>query len=249
MANPKQQSEQSQAGNSAASQLEADVKRAVEQGLDLQEQVRQLTLAQISSGKFDLAALRELSQAVLNGALAGAQPLLQPALAQTGQAKEQLQQVVAGLDAALAQLAQGASLALQEAAGKAQAFSATDLSRARSDFEQLEQMFLETLQSTVSRTRDAAGVILSELLAHSRLHGSAVGAQLQQGWLTTAQQLGEVGRAQLDAGLKLAQASSDLLRQIAAGVLGGLAEQIKPAAKADAQAGKGGAGSAGGKDA
>lgn len=233
MANPKQQSEQSQAGSSAAAQLEADVKRAVEQGLDLQEQVRQLTLAQISSGKFDLAALRELSQAVLNGALAGAQPLLQPALAQTGQAKERLQQVVAGLDAALAQLAQGASLALQEAAGKAQAFSATDLSRARSDFEQLEQMFLETLQSTASRTRDAAGVILSELLAHSRLHGSAVGAQLQQGWLTTAQQLGEVGRAQLDAGLKLAQASSDLLRQIAAGVLGGLAEQIKPAAKPD----------------
>lgn len=242
MANP---NDQTQAGSSAAAQLEADVKRAVEQGLNLQDQVRQLTLAQISSGKFDLAALRELSQAVLNGALAGAQPLLQPALAQTGQAKEQLQQVVAGLDAALAQLAQSASLALQEAAGKAQAFSATDLKHARADFEQLEQMFLETLQSTASRTRDAAGVILSELLAHSRLHGSAVGAQLQQGWLTTAQQLGEVGKAQLDAGLKLAHASTDLLRQIAAGVLGGLAEQVKPAAKADAQAGKGSAGGKG----
>ncbi len=245
MANP---NDQTQAGSSAAAQLEADVKRAVEQGLNLQDQVRQLTLAQIGSGKFDLTALRELSQAVLNGALAGAQPLLQPALAQTGQAKEQLQQVVAGLDAALAQLAQSASLALQEAAGKAQAFSATDLKHARADFEQLEQMFLETLQSTASRTRDAAGVILSELLAHSRLHGSAVGAQLQQGWLTTAQQLGEVGKAQLDAGLKLAQASTDLLRQIAAGVLGGLAEQVKPAAKAGA-VDQGGQGSTGSKDA
>ena len=245
MANP---NPESQAVSSAAAQLEAEVKRAVEQGLNLQDQVRQLTLAQISSGKFDLAALRELIQAVLNGALAGAQPLLQPALAQTGQAKEQLQQVVAGLDAALAQLAQGASLALQEAAGKAQAFSATDPKQARADFEQLEQMFLETLQSTAGRTRDAAGVILSELLAHSRLHGSAVGAQLQQGWLATAQQLGEVGKAQLDAGLKLAQASTDLLRQIAAGVLGGLAEQVKPAAKAGA-VDQGGKGSAGSKDA
>ena len=222
----------------SAAQLEADVKRAVEQGLDLQERVRQLTLQQISSGPFDLAALRELSQAVLNGALAGAQPLLQPALAQTSQAKEQLQQVVAGLDAALAQLAQTASLALQEAAGKAQAFSATDLKSARADFAQLEQMFLDTLQSTASRTRDAAGVILSELAAHSRLKGSAVGAQLQQGWLTTVQQLGEVGKVQLDAGLKLAHAGGDLLRQIAAGVLGGLAEQVKPASKAD-QAGSG----------
>ncbi len=219
--------------NAAAAQLEAEVRRAVEQGLDLQQRVRELTLQQISSGQFDLAALRELSQAVLNGALAGAQPLLQPALSQTGQAREQLQQVVAGLDSALAQLAQTASLALQEAAGKAQAFSATDLQRARADFGQLEQMFLDTLQSTASRTRDAAGLILSELAAHSRLQGSAVGAQLQQSWLTTAQQLGEAGRAQLDAGLKLAQAGSDLLRQIAAGVLGGLAEQIQPAPKGD----------------
>ena len=118
MANP---NPESQAGSSAAAQLEADVKRAVEQGLNLQDQVRQLTLAQISSGKFDLAALRELSQAVLNGALAGAQPLLQPALAQTGQAKEQLQQVVAGLDAALAgSLAQLVSALLHWRAALAQ---------------------------------------------------------------------------------------------------------------------------------
>ncbi|MEN9903615.1 MAG: hypothetical protein RLZZ555_180 [Pseudomonadota bacterium] len=216
---------------SAAAQLEADVRRAVEQGLNLQQRVRELTLQQMASGRIDLAALRELSQAVLNGALAGAQPLLQPALAQSGQAREQLQQVVAGLDGALAQLAQTASLALQEAAGKAQLFAETDLRRARADFEQLEQMFLETLQATAARSRDAAGLIMSELATHSRLKGSAVGAELQRSWIRTAQQLGEAGRAQLDAGLKLAQASSDLLRQIAAGVLGGLADQIKPPAK------------------
>ena len=217
--------------SSAAAQLEADVRRAVEQGLDLQQRVRELTLQQISTGKFDLAALRELSQAVLNGALAGAQPLLQPALAQTGQAREQLQQVVSGLDGALAQLAQSAGLALQEAAGKAQAFADTDLRRARADFEQLEQMFLETLQTTAARSRDAAGMIMSELATHSRLKGSAVGAELQRSWSLVAQQLGEVGKAQLDAGLKLAQASSDLLRQIAAGVLSGLAEQVQPASR------------------
>ncbi len=216
---------------SAAAQLEAEVRRAVEQGLDLQQRVRELTLQQMASGKIDLSAMRELSQAVLNGALAGAQPLLQPALAQTGQAREQLQQVVAGLDAALAQLAQTASLTLQEAAGKAQAFADSDLKRARADFEQLEQMFLETLQSTAARSRDAAGMIMSELATHSRLKGSAVGTELQRSWIRTAQQLGEAGRAQLDAGIKLAQAGSDLMRQIAAGVLGGLAEQIKPAAK------------------
>lgn len=227
--------QQAPAGGSTA-QLEAEVRRAVESGLNVQEQVRLLTLNQISSGKFDLGALRELSQAVLNGAVAGTQPALQSALSQTGQAREQLQQVVAGLDAALAQLAQTARLALQEAAGKAQAYSETDLARARADFGRLESMFHETLQGSAAGARDAAGKILSELAAHARLNGSAVGTQLQETLSTTARQLGEAGRAQMDAGLQLAQVGTDLLRQIAAGVLGGLAEQIKPGARTDKEA-------------
>ncbi|MEY5097728.1 MAG: hypothetical protein RJA36_447 [Pseudomonadota bacterium] len=232
--------ERSQAGGSAAAQLEADVRRAVELGLNVQDQVRQLMLQQISSGRFDLAALRELSQAVLNGALAGAQP----ALAQTQQAREMLQQAVGGLDGALAQLAQTANLALQEAAGKAQAFSESDLARARADLARLESMFLDTLQATAGSTRDAAGKILSELASHARINGSAVGAQLQDTLVATARQLGEAGRAQMDAGLKIAQAGTDLLRQIAAGVLGGLAEQVKPAPRTG-EGGKAGKGSQG----
>ncbi len=41
-------------------------------------------------------------------------------------------------------------------------------------------------------------------------------------------QIGATGRAQVGAGLHLAQATSDLLRQIAAGVLTGLADHVKP---------------------
>jgi len=232
-----------QAGDGAA-QLEAEVRRAVEQGLNVQDRVRQLMLRQIGSGRFDLAALRELSQAVLNGALAGAQSALQLALAQTQQARTMLQQAVGGLDGALAQLAQTASLALQEAASKAQAFSESDLTRARADLVRLESMFLDTLQATAGSTRDAAGNILAELAGHARRNGSAVGAELQDTLTATARQVGEAGRAQMDAGLKIAHAGTDLLRQIAAGVLGGLAEQVKPAPRAGEgdQAGKGGQG-------
>ena len=217
-----------QAGDGAV-QLEAEVRRAVEQGLNVQDRVRQLMLQQIGSGRFDLAALRELSQAVLNGALAGAQSALRPALAQTQQARTMLQQAVGGLDGALAQLAQTASLALQEAAGKVHTFSESDLARARADLASLESMFLDTLQATAGSTRDAAGHILAELAGHARRNGSAVGAELQDTLAATARQFGEAGRAQVDAGLKIAQAGTDLLRQIASGVLGGLAEQVKPA--------------------
>ena len=207
--------------NPALAQLEADIQRAVEQGLDLQERVKQLTLSHIGAGRFDLAALRELSQAVLNGALAGAQPLLSSARLQGGPARAALEQVVAGLDAALARLAQSASLALQEAAGQARSHSETELARARADLGRLESLYLDTLQAAAAGARDMAGQIMTELAEHARRNGSAVGAQLHETLAGGARQLGELGRAQV---------GGDLLRQIAAGVLGGLAERVQPGA-------------------
>ena len=219
--------------NPALAQLEADIQRAVEQGLDLQERVKQLTLSHIGAGRFDLAALRELSQAVLNGALAGAQPLLSSARLQGGPARATMEQVVAGLDAALARLAQSASLALQEAADQARSHSETELARARADLGRLESLYLDTLQAAAAGARDMAGQIMTELAEHARRNGSAVGAQLHETLAGGARQLGELGRAQLAAGLQAAQVGGDLLRQIAAGVLGGLAEQVKPPLKAN----------------
>jgi hypothetical protein len=217
--------------NPAIAQLEADIQRAVEQGLDLQERVQQLTLSHIGAGRFDLAALRELSQAVLKGALAGAQPLLSSARLQGGPARAAMAQVVAGLDAALARLAQTASLALQEAAAQARSHSESELAQARADLGRLESMYLDTLQAAAASARDMAGQIMSELAEHARRNGSAVGAQLHETLAGGARQLGEIGRAQLSTGLQAAQVGGDLLRQIAAGVLGALAEQVKPPRK------------------
>ncbi len=220
--------------NPALAQLEADIQRAVEQGLDLQERVKQLTLSHIGVGRFDLAALRELSQAVLNGALAGAQPLLSSArLQEGGPARAALEQVVAGLDAALARLAQTASFALQEAAGQARSHSESELARARADLGRLESLYLDTLQAAAASARDMASQIMTELAEHARRNGSAVGAQLHETLAGGARQLGEIGRAQLAAGLQAAQVGGDLLRQIAAGVLAGVAERVQPPLKAN----------------
>ena len=132
------------------------------------------------------------------------------------------------LDAALAQLAEASKLALEEAAARAQTFSSEDLARARNDLESLEAMFLETLQTSASGAKDATGEILSDLARHARLYGSAVRAQLKETLAVITHQLGTAGRTQVVAGLHLAQATSDLLRQIAAGVLTGLADHVKP---------------------
>ena len=215
-------------GSNDTGTLEAEVRSAVEQGHDVQEMVRQLTLRRISARSLDIESLRQIASAVLRGAKAGVQKELNQSAAQTKITQARLKQAVAGLDVALAQFAEASKLALEEAAGRAQTFSSEDLARARSDLESLEAMFLETVKNAASGAKGAAGETLYDLAAHARIYGSAVRAQLTETLAVITHQLGAAGRTQAGAGLHLAQATSDLLRQIAAGVLTGLADHVKP---------------------
>ncbi|MBI4938456.1 MAG: hypothetical protein HY846_09650 [Nitrosomonadales bacterium] len=210
------------------STLEAEVRKTVEQGQDVQERVRQLTLRVISSRSLDIQSVRQAVSAVLRGAQAGVQKELQQSSAQSKVARDSLKQAVTGLDVALAQFAEAAKLTVEEAAGRAQKYSSEDLKRARADLANLETMFVETLQSSASAAKNAAGEILHDLAAHTRTHGSAVGRQLKETLSVFARHIGAAGRAQVGVGLHLAQNTADLMRQIAAGVLTGLADHIKP---------------------
>ena len=214
--------------NNDTSILEAEVCHAVEQGHDVQERVRKLTLRIISARSLDIESVKQTANAVLRGARAGVLKELRHSTAQTHIARDHLKQAVTGLDVALAQFAEAAKLTVEEAASKAQKYSSEDLKRARADLENLEKMFLETLQSSASAAKDTAGEILHDLAAHARTHGSAVGAQMKETLPVFARHIGAAGRAQVGAGLHLAKNTSDLVRQIAAGVLTGLAEHIQP---------------------
>lgn len=210
------------------SALEAEVRDTVERGNNVQEKVRQLTLHVISSRSLDIKSVQQAADAVLRGARAGVQKELQRSSAQTHIARDHLRQAVAGLDIALAQLAEAAKLAVEEAAGRAQKYSSEDLKLARSDLKNLEKMFLETLKGSASDARNAAGEILHDLAVHTRTHGSAVGTQMKETLSVFARHIGAAGRAQVGVGLHLAKNTSDLVRQIAAGVLTGLAEHVQP---------------------
>lgn len=210
------------------SALEEEVRKTVEEGFDVQERVRQITLRIVRTRSFDIKSLQETASAVLRGARAGVQKDLQQSSGQAKVARDHLRQAVSGLDVALAQFAEAAKLAIEEAAGRAQQYSREDLARARVDLGSLESMFLETLQKSASVARDAAGEILHGMAAHARTQGSAVGTQMKDTLGVIAHQLGATGRAQAGAGLHLAQNTSNVLRQIAAGMLTGLAEHVRP---------------------
>jgi hypothetical protein len=216
-----------------SSTLEADVRKAVEQGDDVQEKVRKLTLRIISARSLDIQSVRETANAVLRGARTAVQSELQQSSAQTRVAKENMKQAVKGLEVALAQFAEAAKLAVQEASGRAQKYSSEDLKRARTDLANLESMFTETLHSSAATARGAAGEILHDLAAHTRTHGSAIGVQLKETLSVFAHQISAAGKAQVGAGLHLAKNTADFMRQIAAGALTGLADHIKPGAPED----------------
>ncbi len=214
-------------GDEDLAALEAGVHKAVEQGNDVSEMVRQLVLRRIGAHPLDPGALRRIADAVVRGARTGARKELERSAAQTGAVGASLKQAVEGLDVALAQLAEASKLALEEAVGHAQKFSGEDLVRVRRDLESLEALFVETLQHSAASARDTAGDILHDLAEHARTCGSAVSTQLQDTMAVITHQVSAAGRAQAEASLHLAQATSNLLHQMADGVLTGLADHLK----------------------
>lgn len=227
---------QNETGNNVGSsndttKLETEVRSAVAQGDNVQEAVRHLTLTALSAQVHDLESLRRIMTAVMQGAREGAQQQLQQTAAQTHTARTQITDAVAGMDAALAQLAEASKLALEEAAGRAQKFSNEELTRARADLETLETMYLDTLQVSASAAKGLVADTLHDLVAHAKRNGTAVGIQLKDTLTTFTQQMTSAGHAQLEAGVQLTHATADLLRKITAGVLSGIAERVKPGDK------------------
>lgn len=208
--------------------LENEVRQATVEGHEVQEAVRQLTVRELSQGAPDSAGLRQIVGAVLRGARAGVRKELQQSAAEAQATRRQLSEAVAGLDAALAQFAGAAKLALEEATSHAREFSVEDLESTAADLARLETMLIETLQSVAADSRDLAGEIFADLAAHFSRHGSAVGEALKNTLAAITQRVTASARGPAKAGAQLVQAASSVLRQLTAEVLSRLAERIRP---------------------
>ncbi len=211
-----------------ASVLEAEVRSTIAKGGDVKRAVQHLTLQKLSEKPHDLESLKGVMTAVIQGAGEGAELKLKQTSAQTQASLAQITDAVAGLDAALAQLAEASKLAVEEAAGRAQKFSNEELARARRELESLEALFLDTLKTSASAAKGAAADTLHDLLAHAKCNGTAVGIQLKETLAVIAHQMTLVGYAQFQEGIHFTQATADLMRKIAVGLLAGIAERVKP---------------------
>ncbi|MDN5753854.1 MAG: hypothetical protein L0H15_11355 [Nitrosospira sp.] len=208
--------------------LETEVRNAIAQGGDVKRAVQHMTVKALSSQHHDLESLRRIMTAVMQGVREGAQQNLQHPNAQAHTALTPIRDAVAGLDAALAQFAEASKLALEEATGRAQKFSNEELTRVRADLESVEPVFLDVVQASAASAQKAVSEILHDLVAHAKRNGTAVGSQLKDTLAALNHQMTSVGHTRFEAGMQLTHAITDLMRQVAAGVLTGIAERVKP---------------------
>lgn len=214
------------------SALEAEVRSAIAKGDNVQQAVRDLTVKALSTQNRDLESLRRIMTAVMQGVREGAQQKLQHTSVHPQTALTPVRDAVAGLDAALAQFAEASKLALEEATGRAQKFSSEELTRIRNELESVESLFLEIVQSSASTAQKVVSETLHDLVAHAKRNGTSVGSQLKDTLAAFNHEITSAGQTRLEAGLQLTHAITDLMRQVAAGLLTGIAERVKPDDKA-----------------
>jgi uncharacterized protein YicC (UPF0701 family) len=224
-------SENVHAATGDTSALEAEVRSRMTQGENIEQEVRDLTVKALSRQGHDQDSLRHVMGAVLKGVREGAQEKLQSSSIQAQTALSPVRDAVAGLDSALAQLAAASKLTLEEAGGRAQRFSKEELTRLRANLESIENLFFETLQESASAAQDLVEVTLRDIILHAKRNGTAVGSQLKDTIEALNHQLKSTTHSQFEAGIHLAQAVTDTLRQAAANVLTEVAERIKPSDK------------------
>ena len=207
--------------------LEKEIHDAVASGTNVQEAVKHLTLKAMHADRLDTESLRRIMTAAMQGVRDGANHQLQQAKDQSETAQNQIKEAIAGLDSALAKLAEASKLAMEEATSRTHHFSDTELIRMRSDLEGLESIFIDTLKDTAATTKGLAADTLHDLVRHVESNGTAVGEQLKETLITLAQQMSLVGKAQLKAGINLTHEIAKLLHEIAGGIITGIEDRNK----------------------
>lgn len=207
--------------------LETEIHDAIAHGTNVKGAVKHLTLKAMNADRLDAESLRRIVTAAMQGVREGANHQLQHVNDQSETAQNQIKEAVAGLDSALAKLAEASKLAMEEASSRTHHFSDTELMRVRSDLEGLESIFLDTLKDTAATTKGLAADTFHDLARHAQNNGTAVGEQLKKTLVTLAQQMALVGKAQLKVGVNLTHETAKFLGEVATGIITGVEDRNK----------------------
>jgi hypothetical protein len=190
---------------------------AVKSGDDVHQQIKDITLKALTERQLDMDNIKHVTEAVSNGINEGM-------AIQDVHAKEVFKQAATALDDALATAAEASKLAIEEAAAKVADYSQHDLNDAIKDLQDMEGMFLDTLEKTAKGGNQVVADIVNDFITHTRQSGTAVGKQS----LTALEALKDLSLISKDIIVSSTAATTSTLAQIGSGILLGIAETLKP---------------------
>lgn len=200
-------------------EIKQAVSASVEQGVDIREKVRNLTLQALKTRKLSPDEIKPVIGAVTEGISLGAAK-------RVGEVKSALAEGLAGLDEALTKAAEATRLALQQLTTQAKDFSESDLSWALVNLKRLEEEFLDG----VSEAADSAAIKIKQemkdLVAHARRTGTDTGAKVAETVRTLGNKVSATLHEGKAAGKDAARETSARLAALASGILAGMADVL-----------------------
>ncbi len=193
------------------------VRAVVKSGDDVHQQVKDITLKALTKRQLDMENIKSVTEAVINGTNEG--------MTDHGKhGKEVFMQAATALDDALATAAEASALAVEEAASKVAEYSEHDFNDAIKDIQDMEGMFIDTLEKVAKDSNQVVADIIRDFIAHTRQSGTSVGEQA----LIALDALKDLPKISKDIIISSTVATTSTLAQIGSGILLGIAESLKP---------------------
>lgn len=190
-------------------------------GVDIRTRVHDLTLLALQSHRFDRHGIREVVRAVTEGAALGAEK-------NRADMRTALSDALGGLDAALRTSAEAGHAALKQLASTGKGFSDGELKQALANMRKLEEDFLATVGQVADKASEQVQPQLREVLRETRRSGTATGKQVAHTMTEFAHRFSVASLDATLAGLEAAGEFGARFAALASGILGGLADALKP---------------------
>lgn len=199
---------------------QAAAKKAVEDAIDIQQKVRDITLKALSEKRLDKDSIKAVIRAVTEGVSEG-----------IGDNKDKMsgsfKEALSGMDEALGKSAQAAKLASEEALGKVGDYADHEFKDTLKQLEGLEDLFIDTVNAAAEQASKLAGESFKDLTSHLRNTGSDVGNQAKDAANSLREELTRLGKEGVDTALDTGKKVGGQIAQIASGILAGMAEALK----------------------
>lgn len=196
----------------------------VAQNNDIETNIRNIVIHAIKEGKMQPEEIKQSLNQVVEGACEGLNT-------ESGDSGEALKQVISGVDGALTQVAEASKLAIEEASGNVKDFSDHDLKSALADLEDLESLFLDTLNEVANKGKETTHETLKNIANHLHNSGSSVGQSVNEILIELQRDLAKEGRLQQIQMSDVAKSTGATFARVSSAIFAGIADSLEPKKK------------------